>query len=395
MKRVCLLLTLAALLFCMPALADEAGVLTETELGSWLNNLLISTVDVAPLNAPIGEEALTQDGYAFIYDSATLYYNKPVLDAQSVLSAIAVTNESLAMPRGIHLGSPVEALLSAYGWQNPTLTGDDSFAPLYVLNRLPSGAYWALAQRSGNQLQSVQCAIHARAGADRYTDTGVLYTVLRDTVTAIRVYGLNTYTTRAEVENNLTAVGGSGVAVADTVPAVGVTLLSDAQPFNQTDLQLGSLHFLTLTEQDATATFGQPEGEAWAQDEGGQWLHTLAYTGASLVFGTDENKQNAYLESVSLNAAGMAGPRGLTVGMALQDAIKLFRCDGTGTTTDTAALLYGDGSTAPFGTLERTDDVATLRYAADATGAAGQTLLAVLHLTFSQDYLTEIMLYTY
>ena len=33
-----------------------------------------------PLNAPVGEESRTEDGYAFIYDFATLYYDKPVLD---------------------------------------------------------------------------------------------------------------------------------------------------------------------------------------------------------------------------------------------------------------------------------------------------------------------------
>ncbi len=394
MKKICLLLALVVLLFCMPALADDAGVLTETELSQWLNQLLIGMLDTQPLNAPIGEEALTQDGYAFIYDSVTLYYDKPVLDAQSVLNVVAVTNENLAMPRGVRLGSSVEALLSAYGWENPTLAGDDSFASLYVLNNLPSGAYWALAQRSGEELQSVQCAIHARAGEDRYTDTGVLYTVQKNAIVAIRVYGLNTYTTLAEVENNLIAVGGS-VAPADTQPVTGVTLISDAQPFGQSDLQFGSLDFLNLTQESAMAIYGQPRGETWAQDEDNRWLHTFAYADASLVYGTDANKQNAYLESLSLTAAGMAGPRGLTVGMDLPTVLALFRCDGTGETTDTAALLYGDGRTAPFGTLEQTAGDAMLRYAATVTDAAGQTLQAMLRLTFTQGTLIEIMLYTY
>jgi hypothetical protein len=394
MKRICLLLALAVLLSCTPALADEAGVLTETELGAWLNGVLLRTVDATPLNAPVGEDALTDDGYAFIYDFATLYYDKPVLDAQSVLKAIAVTDENLTMPRGVNLGTPVDALLAAYGWQNPTLEGDETFAPLYVLNRLPSGAYWALAQRSGTQLQSVQCAVHARAGEDRYTDTGVIYTVQRDAVTAIRVYGLNAYISRAEVENNLTAVGG-GDAVSNAPTVQGVELVSAAEAFGQADLQFGGADFLTMSEEQAAAVFGQPTAEAWAQDEGEQWLHTLTYDGASLVFGTDANKQNAYLESLSVTAAGIGGPRGLAVDATLSDALALFRSDGTGATSGLAALLYGDGQNPPFGTLERAGTGATLRYAAQVAGADGQPLTAVLHLTFTDDRLTEIMLYTY
>ena len=144
MKRALPLVLIALLLAClaaMPAMADEAGVLTETEMGEWLNRLLLSTVGVSPLNAPVGEESLTEDGYAFLYENATLYYDQPTLTAQSALRAVAVTGEALDMPRGIRLGAPVEMLMAAYAWQNPTLTGDDTFAPLYVLDQLPQAAY--------------------------------------------------------------------------------------------------------------------------------------------------------------------------------------------------------------------------------------------------------------
>lgn len=389
MKRFRLLLTVVLLLLiCTPAQADEAGVLTETELGSWLNSLLLSTKDVQPINAPIDENALTQDGYAFIYDTSTLYYDKPVLDAQSVLSAVAVTDESLSMPRGVTLNAPAEALLAAYGWQNPDLAGDESFASLYMLDQLPQAAYWALAQRSGNTLQSVQCAIHVRAGDDRYTDAGILYIVTGGTVSAIRIYGFNAYITLAEVQSNLAAVGG------DTQNTQGVTLVSSAEAFGQGDLQFGDVDFLTLTSGGVQTLFGTVTDETWAQDDTGEWLHSLTTANASLVFVSDANRQNERLESITLTG-GAAGPRGLAAGMTLNDAMALFRCDGDGRTADGAALLYGDGQTPPYGTLERGGGYATLRYAAAVGDAGGAAFTVALHLAFVNDLLTEMMLYTY
>ena len=245
---IALALLCALMLFCVPALADEAGVLTETEISAWLNQVLLSTLSQTPLNAPVGEESLTEDGYAFLYSAVTLYYDKPTLDAQSVLNALVVTDEALDMPRDIRLGAPAQMLLTAYGWQNPTLAGDESFAPLYTLNQLPDAAYWAWAQRSGAQLQSVQCGIHARMSEDRYTDTGILYTVQQQEVSAIRVYGLNASVGLAQVEGNLAAVGGSGAAVS-TQAAAGVTVQSSADAFSQSDLQFARMELLNAYRQ--------------------------------------------------------------------------------------------------------------------------------------------------
>ena len=394
MKRVWLLLLLALLFLGATALADEAGVLTETELGAWLNGLLLDTAGQTPINAPVGEESLTDDGYAFLYPMATLYYNKATLDAQSVLGAVAVTDESLDMPRGIRLGAPAEMLLAAYGWQNPTLAGDESFAPLYVLNRLPENAYWAWAQRAGDQLRSVRCAIHARMGEDRYTDTGVLYTLQNGAVTAIQVYGLSAAATLAQVQSNLSAVDGARADDTATA-AVGVTVRSDAAAFGPSDLQFARMDFLTLTEKGAAVLFGEASGEEWAQDEGGRWLHTLSFPGAALVFSLDAQKQNPRLESLTLTGEGRQGPRGLMTGAALSDAMALFQSDGKAATSGSTALLYGDGQTPPFGTLERTGKDATLRYAALASGADGVSFQIALHLTFADDRLVELMLYRY
>ncbi len=394
MKRALPTLLLAlclSCLFCAAALADEAGVLTEGELAAWLNKLLLSTVNVTPLNDPVGEESLTEDGYAFLYPQATLYYNKPTLDQSSVLNAVAVTDEALDMPRGIRLGAPAEMLMAAYGWQNPGLTGDDTSAPLYTLDQLPDAAYWAWAQRGGTALQSVQCGIHVHMGGGRYTDTGVIYTVENGVVSAIHVYGISAATGLEAVKANLAAVGGGAAGMQ---PVQGVTAQSSAPAFAQADLQFSRMDFLTLTEKGAGVLFGTATGDAWAQEESGGWLHTVSYPAATLVFALDQSRANARLDSLSITGGGFAGPRGLVVGTALMDALALFASDGAGRVSDTAAILYGDGLTPPFGTLERAGGDATLRYATTAA-VGGASFAVALHLTFVNDRLTELMIYRY
>ena len=383
-----LLLWLMLLHLCSAtALADAAGVLTETEINGWLSKLLMSTVDVNPINAPVGEESYTEDGYAFIYETATLYYDKPTLDAQSKLLSIAVTSASLEMPRNIRLGAPADMLLTSYGWQMESLTGTDSFTPLYVLDQLPQAAYWAWAQHTGGTLTGVQCAIHAHMGGGRYTDAGILYSVLDDEISAIRIYGISAVTTYAAVQGNLAAVGGGRAQPA------GITQQSDAEPFSQQDLQFNRMDFVTLTEKGAAVLLGTPVAQDYAQEEDGGWLLTLTYEGAALVFQMDNQKQHAQLESLVVTAEGFTGPRGLTIGMPLETALSLFRMEGSGYVSETAALLYGDGQTPPFGTLEQEDGFAIARYQTLAQDAAGTQTVFALHLSFTNGSLTELMLY--
>ena len=195
LKRIICLLIVFCLLCPLYALADDSGVLAESELNEWVVKALRDSAAERPLNAPVGEESHTEDGYAFIYDFATLYYDKPELDENSVLLAVSVTNEAYPGPRGIKLGDAQSVLIDTYGWQNPTLVGDGIFAAFYRLNSLPQSAYWSWAQLDGaDGITSVQCAIHVQVADGRYTDAGVVYSLEGGVVTAIRIYGPVSYT---------------------------------------------------------------------------------------------------------------------------------------------------------------------------------------------------------
>ncbi len=204
LKRIICLFMMLFLLCPLYAFADDSGVLAEGELNEWVVKVLRDSAAGQPINAPVGEESHTEDGYAFIYDFATLYYDKPVLDQDSVLLAVSVTDEAYPGPRGIKLGDAQSVLIDTYGWQNPTLVGDGIFAAFYRLNSLPQSAYWSWAQLDGaGAITGVQCAIHVQVSDGRYTDAGVVYSLEGGVVTAIRVYGLSSFISADEVRGNL------------------------------------------------------------------------------------------------------------------------------------------------------------------------------------------------
>lgn len=216
-KRHALAAVLAALLLMIllwTGLADDAGALSEDELNGWIAQLLLDTEDLRPLNAPVDEQALTEDGYAFVYDFATLYFDRPERAENSVLQAVSLTAQSYAAPRGVCLGEDEMALLSTFGWQNPYLMGDGSLAAFYRVEELPRAAYWSWASHDENwTLTGVQCAVHVLREDGSYTDEGLRFELEAGTVSSIHVYGLSRSVSLADVRANLAAVRGVEEAI--------------------------------------------------------------------------------------------------------------------------------------------------------------------------------------
>lgn len=393
MIRKCLSLIAAMLLICTfpTALADDTGALTEGELSAWVSRVLLSTKDAQPVNAPVGEESLTEDGYAFIYDQATLYYDKPVLDQSSVLQAITVTDEGLASPRGIKLGDEQKRFLSIFGWQNPALEGDESLAPLYVVDQLPSSAYWAWAQREGEKIASVQCAIHAGTG-DGYTDAGVRYTFSGGKIDAIHVYGLTKIIALEAAISN-----------AETVKA----LMGDIAPtqvrgneqseFNQDDLKFSGMDYRTLNETVATQVFGEMGYESWKQDDTSEWMHTTERTDVMITYIADADKQNERADALLIVRPGFDGPRGIRIGDSIDNVTSLFKISSeVGIMPSGATTLYGDGVNPPYAIMENNGEATvTVNYCAIMDDAAGEKKPVNLYLTFFDGFLSEMMIYSW
>ena len=393
MRRGLGLLAALALLLCsFGALADEAGVLSESELNEWLRQVLADSLQETPLNAPVGEESLTEDGYAFLYSFATLYYDKPTLDEASVLQAVSVTGEGYATPRGIALGGSDTSLEQTYGWQNPYLMGYDALVPFYLLNNLPTAAYWSWATLDEHeQVSSVRCAIHVRLDNGLYTDASLVYTLADGVITDIRAYGLTDVASEAEVVSNVNAVLDAQVAggLTQAASAAGYTTQSNAAMFSADDLAFGGLDYARLTPDAARALLGEPASEATTPDDTGDTLISMDWPGVSMSFARGAGGENR-LETVSVTDESLVGPRGVRVGAALADVLAAFCADGEGRVTAEAALLYGDGVNPPYALLEAREGNAILRYVTLAADTA-----VTLWMTFNEGRLAEFMVYSW
>ena len=199
-----LLVFVLACVLPLAALADDAGVLSEMELTQWVQQVLLDSRLAPPMNAPVAEDALTEDGYAHLYQHATLFYDS--LQQDAVLRGITVTDERYFGPRGIRLGSEASVLLETFGWQNPQLQGDGLFAAFYALDELPEAGYWSWAQLDENGAPAaVQCAIHTRT-ENGYSDILVSFAISDGVVESISVRGLGEEIPPEAVIGNLDAV---------------------------------------------------------------------------------------------------------------------------------------------------------------------------------------------
>lgn len=394
MKRLlCLIMTLM-LLPVLPAFAEDntAGALEWAELLEWAEGYKTLAMSQQPLNDPTAAEYQSEDGYAFIYEFGTLYMDRPEMTEESVLKNLVITSPEVEGPRGTKVDMFTSEVLSAYYNENENLAGDHDFAALYVSNTMPGGAMWAWVQRDGQRIMAIQYAVHDQlaAGADGYTDAGLVYTIQENIVAAIRAYGLDVVMDEADVLDNLSAVQD----VMDKTAYVQVPVSyvgTDLPPFQESDLSFAGINFLTLTPEAAEAAFGAVREDNWMEDDTGEHIRTMEFAQCELTFIYDKAKANPVLFSMAILVDGIEGPRAVRIGDTFPSVLNRFRY-GEGQYDDATMteLLYGKKGVAPYGEVEYGADAsATLRYTLRA--ASGQAV--VLHMNFSYMSLSEIMLY--
>lgn len=392
MKRLFCVMLALMLLPILPAFAEDnaAGGLELQELLDWAEGYKTRALAAQPLNDPTEPEAYSEDGYAFIYEFATLYMDRPEMTEDSVLKNLVVTAYGEAGPRNTSVDMFSGDVLAAFYNENEELAGDKGFAALYVSNTMPGGAAWAWVQRDGQRIMAIQYAVHDQlsTGGEGYTDAGLVYTIQSDLVAAIRAYGLDTVITEADVLDNLSNVQ----KVMDETSYVQVPVSyvgTDLTAFQESDLTFSGVDFLTLTPETAQAALGECREDQWMEDDTGEFIRTMEFAGCEISFVYDQNKQNPVVDTLSIMQDGMEGPRSVRIGDIFSSVLNRFRY-GEGEYIDLQETLYGDPNTDTYGLAEYGADAsATLRYAFQASG--GQKV--VLHMNFVLMELNEILLY--
>ncbi len=384
-RSICFFLVI--LLLPLSALAEEApsGILTYDELMVFARELRESMDGMELLNSP--GQSVTENGYAFAYDGTTLYLSTPGISEETRLMGFVITSPEGAGIRGVHVGDSAEKLLAAFENRNPSLQGSRTAAILYLDGSLPESTAWSRAERDGQRLRTVQYAVHSRMADGLYSDCGLLFTLDRDSILAIRAYGLDSTCSMDAVRETLNLV--SGQDTAGTYSAVPRSLTGiDLEPFGEADLSFSGMDFLSLTPTSLQALLGNAVYAEWIPD-GNMELLNQAYDECDATFICAPNQTDARIVSLTFRTDALEGPRALRLGDSFASVYQRFRhgeqpWDGEG-----AEILYGDPQGTSFGQAEYgTDATITLRYGF----RTAQGRLVTLFCFFEQMYLTEMIL---
>jgi len=388
-KMLCVLL---ALLLCpMLALAEEsvAEPLSYQELVSWAEGYLARAKESTPLNDPAN--ALTPDGYEFVYDFATLYADTPDMSNDTALNAVVLTIDMENGPRSVNVDNAMSVVLDAYYNENAMLEGTKEAAVLYTMDLMPASAAWGQVLRDGQRVQTIQYGVHEQlaTGGEGYTDAGVIYTMLENRVTAVRVYGLNSRITLQQVNDLMYDMSNLAkeTAYAQVPFSYNGLELTD---FALEDLIVSGLDFLSLTPETAAQVLGQPDSDTWMEDGDNGYTRMQVYDGFEVTYTYDKNKANCQVYMLLITKDGLEGPRGVRCGDTFASVYNRFR-NGMGEYGDDGVeMLYGENGVGSYGKATYgTDASARLRYAFELSDGRD----VVLQMDFTVMELSEIILF--
>lgn len=387
-RLICLMLALMLCPLSALGAEPEAAALSWSELHAWADGLVEIARQTEPLNDPTAPEALTEDGYAFVYDFATLYMDRPDLSEESVLRNVVVFSPATKGPRDTGVDMLWTDVLAAYYTENPTLDGDRGFAALYAVSQMPQGAVWAWMQRDGQRVMTIQYAVHEQLpyGSDGYSDCGLVYTMQDNVVSAIRAYGLDAVVQQEDVQRNMTAV--SGIADTTGYTQVPVSFVgTDLAAFGPADAVFGGVDFIGLTPKGAESALGKAQEDVWMEDDTGEYIRIMSFEGCEVTFLYDAQRENPRVNMVSLVSDSVEGPRCVRLGDTFSSVLCRFRY-GEGEMEGLTEMLYGtrEGS---YGLAEYGSDAsATLRYVSREGDVP-----VTLYMTFTAMSLTEVLMY--
>ena len=375
--RILLLMLCCALLWAGTALTEDAQPLTWAELNDWAQGCLERARGSQLLNNPTEEEGLTGDGYALVYDFATLYMSQPNLTENSLLMGVLVVDVEETGPRGVAPATPLADTLALFRNDNPMLVGGRGGAVLYA-EESADGFSWGYLQRDGQEPGLIQYAVHQRLD-EGITDAGLLLTMDQGGVAAVRVYGLQNRITEADLAATRLFV--EEQAEQEDYRRVPNSLDGDTvSRFDEADLRFAGLDLLTLSPAAAVTALGAPLRDDTVVDEENGSLRTLTFEDCELVF-----DGAGRLMLFSCEHGDLEGPRAVRIGDPLTRVLGRFAAE-----TSAGGTLYGTPGQAPYGTVEFGEDAsAVLRYATPTSD--GRT--AVLLMNFEQLELREYFLF--
>ncbi len=374
---LCLTLSLAGLA------SAEPQAITAEEMIAFAAELKETALQSQLLNDPANEDALSEDGYALIYDFATLYADRPEMTPDTLLSAAIITDEDLPVLRDVRIDTYYPELLTAFRNDNPELSGNKEGALLYLEGDEVSGYVYGRVLRDGQRIRSVEYgAVTSTDGS--YSRIALTFSVTYNLVSSIRLEGLTEVTDASVIGSQLAelqALGAENSYIQYKASWNGL----DLTPFSEEDLAFSGISFLDLQPE----SFGNLAEDVLVSNDEDGWLRVVNTSDYSATFTCGEDGSNAQIAYLELLSEDVEGPRGVRLGDTFSMDFNRFRNGENETSEDgVTELLYGTEGIAPWGMAFYLDgDGMTLRY---VTTADGREVELYLHYIGSE--LSEIRL---
>lgn len=389
MKKMLCLLAAVLLSFAANASSEETvKPVTAAELRAFLDSVMAQVLTEAPLNDPAGENAESEDGAFFQYETAGVYADSTELTADTPVNALVFADSEGPVFRGTGIDTMTDDLLAAFPLDNAELAGTREETVLYLRETDGDGFAYGRVLRDGQRIAAVEYGEVVPDG-DLYQRSAVTYSLVNGLVSAIRFDGLNPAGSgrmdgaeAEELRTELIRLAGQEEYRAVRTSRNGLELT----PLGADELMIAGLSYLSL--QPATLP-GTPETEI-IDNEDGTWLLRCDGDGYEAVYQCGEHGEDAVILSFTILDDAFEGPRGVRIGDLFSEDFNRFRNGENEMTEEMTELLYGTEGTAPYGMACYDPADMNLRY---VTGTPDGRLVE-LFLRYENNGLSEIIIHT-
>ena len=321
----------SALFLCLNA---HALAYDEQTAAGWMVQFAQALTALSPVNDPIQTVDPARAGeYLLEYEFGTVRSTVSTNPGSDTILEINVCTNQVTDCRGVRVGMELSSVLNGpapvYG-----------ISPLHVLSVQDAGYGWSWAYMSESGVYGVEYITYGESGVGmkEYTLT---YVIENGVVSAIRMKTADA--TLAQAQDGLETVR----EIASRQEAMIAANTSPMLKFE--DLQVMGRRALGAPVAQLIAGMGEPlDIQTLSQGAG----RVLVYDGAVVTLGFNEMTGEEIVRAVSVSTDTFVGPNRLQVGMTLQEAGSLVRCDadvyGGGGTLYLAGEAHGE---APYGEL--------------------------------------------
>jgi len=302
--------------------------------------------------------------YLLEYDFGTVTAVTPDMPAAQEIREIDVRTPQVTDARGMRVGMTLaEVLQGAHVGRSNT--------QLYVLSTQDAGYGFAWAYLGAHGVYGAEYISYGGEGAamKEYTLTYVVDE--SGVVSAIRVKCADA--TQAQAQQAMNTAEEIALRQRGEVYAIA----NSADALAWADMQLMGVHVLGMPVDALVTALGEPvEVQTLAQGQG----RLLLYEGMTAMLRLNEQTGEEIVSGVSASGAAAIGPRGLCVGMSVQEAASLFLCEEDVYAVGGVMYMHGEAAgEAPYGELLRgtLDDEVILRYVTDRPSVGTGAVLEV------------------